>query len=98
MMKLQLSLCVLLVVSCGLARAYNGNGQPGCKTQAELEIGVFRNDWDPTAYWKCESLNKAGSEVRCPTDTAFMDSLKNCVSWDEWEWETPVAPLSEPDQ
>jgi len=27
-----------------------------------------------------------------------MDSLKNCVNWEEWEWEKPVEPLSEADQ
>ncbi|XP_017119883.1 uncharacterized protein LOC108141166 [Drosophila elegans] len=97
-MKLQLALTALLVISCELVQAYNGDGQPGCKTQAELDIAVFRNDWDPTSYWKCESLNKPAIEMKCPSETGFMDSLKNCVSWEEWEWEKPVAPLSEADE
>ncbi|KAH8313585.1 hypothetical protein KR067_008391 [Drosophila pandora] len=97
-MKLQIALCAVLVVFCGLVSAYEGDGQPGCKTQAELEIQVFRNNWDATSYWKCEALNEPATELKCPADTGFVDSLKNCVSWEEWEWEAPVAPLSEADQ
>ncbi|XP_017081740.1 uncharacterized protein LOC108115009 [Drosophila eugracilis] len=97
-MKLLLALSVLLIISFGLVNAYNGDGQPGCKTQDELDIAVFRNNWDSTSYWKCETLNKPAIEIKCPDEMGFMDSLKNCVSWDEWEWEKPVAPISEADQ
>ncbi|XP_043656184.1 uncharacterized protein LOC122622078 [Drosophila teissieri] len=97
-MKVQLALTSLLVISWGLALAYDGDGQPGCKTQAELDIAVFRNNWDATSYWKCETLNKPAIEIKCPSDTGFMDSLKNCVNWEEWEWEKPVEPISEADQ
>ncbi|XP_017057161.1 uncharacterized protein LOC108098609 [Drosophila ficusphila] len=99
-MKLQFALSALIVVLCslGFAQAYEGNGEPGCKTQAEIDIAVFRNNWDATSYWKCESLNQPASEMKCPSETGFMDSLKNCVSWEEWEWEKPLPPISEADQ
>ncbi|XP_034661776.1 uncharacterized protein LOC117897186 [Drosophila subobscura] len=97
-MKLQVTICCLVVFACCAVDAYSGNGQPGCKTQMELEISVFRNNWDATSYWKCDELNAPATQMKCPDEMGFVDSLKNCVSWDEWEWETPVAPLSEVDE
>ncbi|XP_017142946.1 uncharacterized protein LOC108156143 [Drosophila miranda] len=97
-MKLQLTVCSLLVIACCVVDAYNDDGQPGCKTQTELDIAFFRNSWDPTSYWMCDELNVPATQMKCPEETGFVESLKNCVSWDEWEWESPVAPLSEVDE
>ncbi|KAH8359118.1 hypothetical protein KR093_004463 [Drosophila rubida] len=97
-MKLQLTIGIVLLAVCCLASAYDGDGQPGCKTQEELDIGIFRDNWDSTSFWKCKELNEPATKVRCPDETGFMDSLKNCVSWDEWQWEKPVAPPSEVDE
>lgn len=97
-MKMQLTICLVLLATCTLADVYNGDGQPGCKTQEELDIGVFRDNWDPTAYWKCEILNEPASKLRCPSETGFIESLKDCVSWEDWKWEKPVPPLSEVDE
>jgi len=97
-MKLQLTICVVLLAACCLTNAYHGDGQPGCKTQEELDIGVYRDNWDPTSYWKCENLNEPASKVRCPDEMGFMDSLKDCVVWEEWKWEKPIAPPSEVDE
>ncbi|XP_030370600.1 uncharacterized protein LOC115621176 [Scaptodrosophila lebanonensis] len=95
-MKPQVVICISFVVALGaLTSAYNGDGQPGCRTQEEVDIGIFRDNWDATSYWKCEKLNEPASRWRCPSETGFMDSLKDCVNWDEWKWEKPAAPLSE---
>ncbi|KAH8312825.1 hypothetical protein KR044_013100 [Drosophila immigrans] len=96
-MKLQLTFGLVLLAVCCLTNAYNGDGQPGCKTQEELDIGLFRDNWDATSFWKCNELNEPASKVRCPDEMGFMDSLKDCVVWDDWKWEKPVAPPSEVD-
>ncbi|XP_017845391.1 uncharacterized protein LOC108601926 [Drosophila busckii] len=95
-MKLQFALC-FVILAASMANAYDGDGQPGCKTQEELDIGVFRDNWDPSSYWKCETMDEPATKVRCPTESGFMDSLKDCVNWEEWQWEKPVAPPSEVD-
>lgn len=94
-MKLQLTICLVLLAICNLASAYDGDGQPGCKSQEELDIAVFRDNWDATSYWKCETLNEPALKVRCPSEMGFMDSLKDCVNWEDWKWEKPAPPLSE---
>ncbi|KAH8417770.1 hypothetical protein KR222_005686 [Zaprionus bogoriensis] len=96
-MKLQLTIGLVLLAVCSLANAYEGDGQPGCKTAEELDIAVFRDNWDPTSYWKCSTLNEPAARLRCPNEMGFVDSVKDCVSWDDWKWEKPVAPISEVD-
>ncbi|XP_068157047.1 uncharacterized protein [Drosophila tropicalis] len=95
-MKLQIALCfVIPVVACNLVHAYDKDGQPGCKTQEELDIGVFRDNWDPTSYWKCEVLNEAATRIKCPSEMGYLDSVKECVNWESWNWEEPAEPISE---
>lgn len=65
------------------------NGRPWCDTEDEISISFFRNNFDATAYWVCYELDTPATLQRCPDQTAFLDSVKSCVSWDEWEWESP---------
>jgi len=78
--------------------SYDGDGRPGCKTEEEMNIKVFRNTWDSTRYWVCENMNEPAVQVTCPPETGFMQSRKDCVSWEEWQWEEIVPPISEPSE
>lgn len=65
------------------------DGQPYCK-QAGL---TYRNNWDPTKFWVCAQSNSNAIMRSCPHDTpAFQGSIKKCVTWAEYKWETPVNP------
>ncbi|EDV92619.1 uncharacterized protein LOC6563637 [Drosophila grimshawi] len=96
-MKFQLAICLVLLAATSLANAYEGDGQPACRSQEELDVAIYRDSWDPTAFWKCESLNEPASKLRCPAEMGFLDSVKECVPWEEWSWEKPKAPPSELD-
>ncbi|XP_058444011.1 uncharacterized protein LOC131425822 [Malaya genurostris] len=93
------TILLLALVGAASARCVRDgtSGQPGCKKQEELTQGVWRHNHDPTAYWECVKLNEAGVLRRCGSDSAFHATLLECVSWDEWEWEPPCAPISRPD-
>ncbi|XP_055849441.1 uncharacterized protein LOC129914295 [Episyrphus balteatus] len=86
----------LLVLAVSSLAAPSGNGQPGCATSQEIETVLYRNLWDPTAYWKCTELKVPASAGRCPDEEAFQDSVKKCVPWDQWTWEPLKAPPSVP--
>jgi hypothetical protein len=72
---------------------YNhGNGRPACTAE---EMGRnWRNNWDPTRYWVCESLNAPATEVVCDTALGFSDAAQTCVEWTEWKWTFPCNPPS----
>ncbi|XP_018785622.1 PREDICTED: uncharacterized protein LOC108966924 [Bactrocera latifrons] len=91
-------LMLLLVLTAPAAFAMLGNGQPNCTTQEEIDIRIFRNNWDPTSYWICEELNEPAILGRCPEQMAYLDSVKDCVSWDDWQWEQPADPLTAVEQ
>ncbi|XP_053954542.1 uncharacterized protein LOC128860809 [Anastrepha ludens] len=86
-------LLVVLLVATATALLISGNGRPSCTTQEEINIRIFRNNWDPTSYWKCEELNAAPVLERCPEQMAYLDGVKNCVDWAEWHWEEPTDSL-----
>jgi hypothetical protein len=69
-----------------------GNGQPLC-IQEEMDR-LWRNNWDPTRFWQCVTLNTPAVMVICPTNTGFMESAQQCVSWSEWEWTFTCNPPS----
>ncbi|XP_055923665.1 uncharacterized protein LOC129954048 isoform X3 [Eupeodes corollae] len=69
----------------------NTNGEPKC-TASNVQIGIFRNNFDPTRYWLCDSVGAAAKEVGCPNESGFLDSQKKCVSWTDWVWEQPNDP------
>ncbi|XP_055907333.1 uncharacterized protein LOC129942433 [Eupeodes corollae] len=87
------SLLLILAISSTIA-APRGNGRPGCATSQEIHTRFYRNFWDPTAYWVCSELRKPASAARCQDEEAFMDSLRKCVPWNDWHWETIKSPPS----
>lgn len=89
---------VLAVVAA--TPTYNGNGQPGCQTAAELSPNPdWRNNWDNTAFWRCEQLGQNAVLRRCEIESGvsqlFSPQSRTCVSNPDWVWEAPVAPPSE---
>lgn len=84
---MQASLVLLLFLTVTTALVMYGDGQPNCTTQEEIDIHIFRNNWDPTSYWICEELNELAILGRCHEQMAYLDSVKDCVSWDDWHWE-----------
>lgn len=90
---------VLAVVAANAV--YNGDGQPGCQTPEELSPNpLWRNNWDQTAYWRCETLGVNAVAERCDNvwgvaRQAFHPIRRECVAQEEWEWAAPVAPPSE---
>jgi hypothetical protein len=55
---------------------------------------VWRNNWDPTRFWVCTTLNTAATDMQCETATGFSDAAQNCVDWAGWEWTPPCDPPS----
>ncbi|XP_011192913.2 uncharacterized protein LOC105218799 [Zeugodacus cucurbitae] len=91
-------LMLLLISVATTAFVISGDGQPNCTTQEEINTRMFRNYWDPTSYWVCEELNELAVLERCPVEMAYQDNLKECVSWDDWQWEPPILPLTNIEQ
>lgn len=95
-MKLFATCAILLALALGSEAILLGNGQPGCKSEQEIQDKYYGNFYDPTSYWVCSELNKDATLERCNDMTAFLPSQRKCVSWDDWAWEAPIAPLSNP--
>lgn len=72
------------------AATITSDGEPPCDTEQQVSTTFFRNYFDPTAYWVCVALNVEAIPQRCPDGSAFLDSLKSCVQWDDWFWEVPT--------
>ncbi|XP_013110426.1 uncharacterized protein LOC106089184 [Stomoxys calcitrans] len=66
------------------------DGKPECDSLEKMNTTFFRNLFDSTAYWICVELYEPAVMQRCPDQTAFLDSVKSCVQWDDWEWEDIV--------
>ncbi|XP_037955434.1 uncharacterized protein LOC119685266 [Teleopsis dalmanni] len=82
----------LIVAALACANAdcnSDGNGQPDCVGARAGQ--KYRNFWDPTHYWSCASDGAEADNVECPIATGFLDSVGECVSWDQWVW-TPPCP------
>jgi hypothetical protein len=72
---------------------YNhGNGRPLC-IQEEMNRR-WRNNWDNTRYWKCETLNMPAIQVICEVNTLFFEIAQECVDIPIWEWTPPCNPPS----
>ncbi|XP_059608071.1 uncharacterized protein LOC132255917 [Phlebotomus argentipes] len=103
-MKFITALLVCALVAVAVAEnSYHGNGQPGCRSQAEVDAGWWRHNWDPTSYWWCSTVGQAAVRVQCtadPNDSSITRGWQNqevgCVPWSQWVWTPPVAPPSEP--
>ncbi|XP_055703423.1 uncharacterized protein LOC129801949 [Phlebotomus papatasi] len=99
-----LLLCALVVLAVAVddeSLRDHTNGQPGCRTQEELDRRFWRNNFDPTRFWECTTLNQAASAVTCEEHTgqvglAWFDERQECVDWSEWQHTMPVAPPSRP--
>uniref|UniRef100_A0A1B0C6Y9 Chitin-binding type-2 domain-containing protein n=1 Tax=Glossina palpalis gambiensis TaxID=67801 RepID=A0A1B0C6Y9_9MUSC len=91
-------LMLLIAVSKGYPYAYNG--QPGCKTDEELQVKYYRFITNKTLYWKCVEMGKPAVVERCPNGQGYLDPVKSCVDFRHWYW-TPLInqakPPSEPD-
>uniref|UniRef100_A0A7G3AGB6 Putative conserved secreted protein n=1 Tax=Lutzomyia longipalpis TaxID=7200 RepID=A0A7G3AGB6_LUTLO len=94
-------LCALVAFAVAQDENDHTNGQPGCQTQEEVTRRYWRNNWDPTRFWVCDTLNQPAHAVTCEEHTgevslAWLDSAQACVSWSQWEWTPPRAPPSRP--
>lgn len=67
------------------------DGRPECNAAQMAQI-YYRNNWDPTAFWVCQTLNTPAQGFRCPNPQGFMRSLGTCVDFSVWEWEEPCLP------
>ncbi|XP_075149028.1 uncharacterized protein LOC142222662 [Haematobia irritans] len=72
------------------------SGQPGCKTQEELQVRIYRHFKKKIAYWECTQLGVPATLRFCPYETGYLDAAKDCVSWRQWYWTPTVAPPSSP--
>lgn len=73
-------------------------GQPGCKTDEELEARYFPYYDDPQCYWECERKNEDGVCRYCPVGLMFSADLRQCVAAECYEWTPTVPPPSWPDK
>lgn len=68
------------------------NGQPPCNTPSQMATRYYRNNWDPTAFWVCQTLNTPAAGFRCPNPQGFQTAVGNCVDFGVWYWEPPCVP------
>lgn len=100
--RLYLLVIIVLMVIAAVAQSKNYDGQPGCKTQEEVDQRDWRNNWDPTRFWRCEKLNEDSKAVTCSQDIGlegylFDSTVNKCVTAESWNWADTRAPPSEPD-
>uniref|UniRef100_A0A182P130 DEP domain-containing protein n=1 Tax=Anopheles epiroticus TaxID=199890 RepID=A0A182P130_9DIPT len=88
-----------LALFVALAYGQNGcvrddsDGQPLCNAE-EMTARLWRNNWDPTAYWECETANTPATYRRCPTEGMFNGATRTCINWFDWEWTPTCKPPS----
>lgn len=93
---------VIVLALIALTSAQNfpdGNGQPGCKTQNEVDLRDWRNFWDPTRFWRCDTLGVNAVEVTCYEATgnwgyAFDEKTRTCILYQDWKWTFPTLSES----
>lgn len=94
------AIVLFALVAVAAAQQYdNGNGQPGCQTDEEMNVRDWRNNWDPVHFWRCETRNVAATRVRCEVEVGFPSGFMTglgCVDWAVWDWVQPVNPPSRP--
>lgn len=53
----------------------------------------WRNNWDPTRFWRCDTLNGIARTVRCAEevgqDWGWLEAAGTCVPWGSWRWTFP---------
>lgn len=69
------------------------NGRPSCVKPHEFER-VWRNNFDPTKYWRCYKIGLAVS-IECQLQYLYLDSRQGCVHFTQWKWEPPYDPISD---
>ncbi|XP_034669473.1 uncharacterized protein LOC117902301 [Drosophila subobscura] len=89
-----LLLALTLVVAVSYAASDcnpDGNGKPDCTGNVGKK---FRNFWDPTRYWLCETAGEP-SVVLCENEaqdpTGYDPVTQACVDWALWQWYAPCA-------
>jgi hypothetical protein len=70
----------------------HGNGRPLCIAQ-ELNR-PWRNLWDNTRYWVCQTLNTPAVEMVCGVNSLFLESAGTCVAVSSWKWTVKCNPPS----
>ncbi|XP_055588265.1 uncharacterized protein LOC129740588 [Uranotaenia lowii] len=71
----------------------DSNGQPACNA-AEVAQRFWRNNWDPTAFWECETAGVDATARRCPTEGMFDSATGTCINWADWVWTPTCKPPS----
>ncbi|XP_073820161.1 uncharacterized protein [Musca autumnalis] len=100
-MKFVVALLVVFVAFLALSQVQaQGNpfytGQPGCQTEEEVSVGVYRHFRNKRAYWRCSVLGEPATLEFCPFLSGYLDEAKACVPWALWYWTPTVAPPSSP--
>lgn len=100
-MKMHVTLFAILLVALALGHVQaQGNpvytGQPGCLTEEEIAVGVYRHFRNKRAYWVCSVLGEPSSLQLCPIGEGFLEAVRACVPWLEWYWTPTVSPPSSP--
>ncbi|ALC45862.1 CG14245, partial [Drosophila busckii] len=97
-MKFALLLAVFLTLGlCSVWAWPNGQssrytGQPGCQTEQELQVGVYRHFKRKDAYWQCTTLGQPASMQYCKNEEGYLDDQKQCVLWKDWYYTPTVMP------
>ncbi|GAB0099613.1 hypothetical protein DMENIID0001_155000 [Sergentomyia squamirostris] len=89
-----LTVAVLSAVGCvnGVLEVVATNdGQPGCFIRYEFER-LWRNNFDQSAYWRCERWGEGAVRHECPPHTSFQDFWQTCLPNANWQW----TPYSDP--
>ncbi|EDW45238.1 uncharacterized protein LOC6617173 [Drosophila sechellia] len=72
-------------------RPHEHNGEPSCQGLDEVNR-MFRNYWDPTAYWVCDKQGTRARLQRCPQAQLYSEELGRCVHYADWAWTDPKEP------
>ncbi|KAH8306305.1 hypothetical protein KR018_007188 [Drosophila ironensis] len=76
-------------------KSHEHSGEPGCQGLEEVNR-MFRNFWDPTAYWVCDKQGTRARLQRCPQSQLYSEELGRCVHYADWAWTEPKEPPSRP--
>lgn len=88
-----LSIAMLITLSYGNPVA---TGEPGCQTEEELTVKLYRHFQNKTVYWECVALGQPAVLQQCPIAHGYLDPAKECVHFSLWYWTPTVAPPSAP--
>ncbi|EDS31495.1 conserved hypothetical protein [Culex quinquefasciatus] len=91
-MKFLIALAALLALAAGCIRD-DSDGRPDCNA-AEMTARLWRNNWDPTAFWECTTANSPAEPRRCPTEGMFSEATRTCINWADWAWTPTCRPPS----